>query len=279
MSISGLTNTFSNPNPKIFNSLSISSNNKVINGDCKLKFRVFAKVSTPESNARVYGQFSAPVKPSSSTTLSSSSLKTKEDEQKRDYYINMGYAIRCLREEFPELFQKEPNFDIYRDDIVFKDPLNTFSGIENYKSIFWALRFNGRIFFKALWIEILSVWQPMENIILVRWTVHGIPRVPWESRGRFDGISEYKLDRNGKIYAHKVDNIALNSPRKFQVLSVQELILSLSCPSTPKPTCFEFYSPSEKLIPLAGKIKSVSHHLNSALDFSHTHDLETSQRS
>lgn len=148
----------------------------------------------------------------------------------------MGYAIRCLREEFPELFCKELSFDIYRDDIVFKDPLNTFAGIENYKSIFWALRFHGKIFFRALWIEIISVWQPVENVILVRWTVHGIPRVPWESRGRFDGVSEYKFDKNGKIYAHKVDNIALNSPRKFQVLSVQELILSLSCPSTPKPT-------------------------------------------
>lgn len=169
----------------------------------------------------------------------------------------MGYAIRCLREEFPELFYREPSFDIYRNDIVFKDPLNTFAGIENYKTVFWALRFHGRIFFKALWIEIISVWQPMENVILVRWTVHGIPRVPWESRGRFDGISEYKLDKNGKIYEHKVDNIALNSPRKFlHVLSVQEIILSLSRPSTPKPTCFE-----------------------SAFDFSHRHEAESSQKS
>ncbi|XP_021767162.1 uncharacterized protein LOC110731600 [Chenopodium quinoa] len=278
MSISGLTNTFSNPNPKIFNSPNIS----IFNGNCRFKLRVCAKVTTPEPNARVHGQFSAPVKPSSSisssTTSSSSPKKKKEDEQKRDYYINMGHAIRCLREEFPELFCREPNFDIYRDDIVFKDPLNTFAGIENYKSIFWALRFHGRIFFKALWVEILSVWQPMENVILVRWTVHGIPRVPWESRGRFDGLSEYKLDRNGKIYQHKVDNIALNTSRKFQVLSVQELILSLGYPTTPKPTCFELTSPTE-LIPFAGEMVSASHYLNSALDLSHRHEAETSQRS
>lgn len=169
----------------------------------------------------------------------------------------------------------------FRDDIVFRDPLNTFAGIDNYKSIFWALRFHGRIFFRALWVDILSVWQPMDNVILVRWTVHGIPRVPWESHGRFDGVSEYKLDRKGKIYEHKVDNIALNSSRKFQVLSVEELILSLSCPSTPKPTCFEFSSPSSELIPFpfAGEMKSVSHYLNNALDFSHGHDAQTSERS
>ena len=131
-----------------------------------------------------------------------------------------------------------------RDDIVFKDPLNTFVGIENYKSIFWALRFNGRMFFKGLWVEISNVWQPVENVIMARWTVHGIPRVPWESRGRFDGTSIYKLDKTGKIFEHRVNNIALNSPPKFKVLGVEDIIQSLGCPSTPKPTFFETSSSS-----------------------------------
>lgn len=139
----------------------------------------------------------------------------------------------------------------YRDDIVFKDPLNTFSGIENYKLIFWALRFHGKILFRALWVDIVSVWQPVENTIMVRWTVHGIPRVPWESRSRFDGTSEYKLDKDGKIYEHKVHNIAMNGPQKFQVPAVEHLIQSISCPSTPKPTYFEFSSSSlTKILPL-----------------------------
>lgn len=125
---------------------------------------------------------------------------------------------------------------------MFKDPLNTFMGIENYKSVFWALRFNGKLFFKALWIDLISVWQPVENVIMVRWTVHGIPRVPWGSRGRFDGTSEYKLDKEGKIYEHRVDNIALNSPPRFKVLGVEELFQSLGCPSTPRPTYFEISS-------------------------------------
>ncbi|KAK1275257.1 hypothetical protein QJS04_geneDACA011154 [Acorus gramineus] len=126
-----------------------------------------------------------------------------------------------------------------RDDIIFKDPLNTFAGLDNYKKIFWALRFTMRIFFKSVWVDIVRVWQPVENVIMIRWIVHGIPRVPWESYGRFDGTSEYKLDKNGKIYEHKVDNVALNSPPKFRVLSVEELIQSLGCPSSPKPTYFE----------------------------------------
>lgn len=37
-----------------------------------------------------------------------------ENGKKQDYYVNTGYAIRTLREEFPELFYRELSFDIYR---------------------------------------------------------------------------------------------------------------------------------------------------------------------
>ncbi|KAJ0258236.1 Uncharacterized protein HA466_0070590 [Hirschfeldia incana] len=185
--------------------------------------------------SRLYVKFSAPVK----EDCEISTKKEEEEENKHNYYVNMGHAVRCLREELPSLFYKEPNFDIYRNDIVLRDPVNTFTGIDNYKSIFWALRFHGRIFFRALCIDIISVWQPTENTLMIRWTVHGIPRGPWQTRGRFDGNSEYKFDKNGKIYQHKVDNIAVNSPPKFQMLNVQELVEAISCTSTtPKPTYF-----------------------------------------
>ncbi|KAF3439935.1 hypothetical protein FNV43_RR18213 [Rhamnella rubrinervis] len=235
-----ISRVFCNPNPnpipKKLKSIKIWTNEKV---GSNARVRVFCtskdcQVMVPagcDQNVNLYGQFSAPVK--------HGSKPNKEEEEKQDYYVNMGYAIRTLREEFPELFYRELSFDIYRDDIVFKDPFNTFMGIENYKSIFWALRFHGRIFFKALWVDLISVWQPVESVIMVRWTIHGIPRVPWESRGRFDGTSEYKLDKKGKIFEHRVDNIALNSPPKFHVLGVEDIIRALGCPSTARPTYFE----------------------------------------
>eukprot|EP00955_Chlamydomonas_euryale_P003580 38231-Chlamydomonas_euryale.AAC.2 len=45
-----------------------------------------------------------------------------------------------------------------------------------------------------------------------RWTVRGIPRVPWEAEGTFDGISTYSLDASGRIYEHVVDNVLLQDP-------------------------------------------------------------------
>ncbi|CAA3020249.1 Hypothetical predicted protein [Olea europaea subsp. europaea] len=212
----------------------------------------------------LYGKFSAPVKPTGMALFTAKNV-VDEEERKQNYYVNTGYAIRTLREEFPELFYRELSFDIYRDDIVFKDPLNCFVGIENYKSIFWALRFHGRIFFRAVSVDIVSVWQPVENMIMVRWSVHGILRVPWESRGRFDGTSEYKLDKNGKIYEHRVHNIALNGPQKFQGLSVEQLIQSIGCPSTPKPTYFEFSSSSTRNIVPSQNLSGIKHYLGSLL--------------
>ncbi|CAM6022116.1 unnamed protein product [Sphagnum balticum] len=159
--------------------------------------------------------------------------------RKRDnFYANSGSAIRTLREELPCLFYKDLSFDIYRDDVVFRDPMNTFEGIDNYKLVFWALRFHGRIFFKALWVDIVRVWQPSDKVIMVRWTVRGIPRVPWETQGHFDGTSEYKLDKDGKIYEHKVDNVIMNSPPKFQPQSVLDLVRVAGGHTTPTPSFF-----------------------------------------
>lgn len=162
---------------------------------------------------------------------------TQDNKQKNDFYVNLGVAIRTLREDLPQLFSKDLNYDIYRDDITLVDPLNTFTGIDKYKLIFWALRFHGRVLFREINLEVLRIWQPSENMILIRWNLRGIPRVPWEAKGEFQGTSRYKLDRNGKIYEHKVDNIAFNFPRKLKpAVSVLDMVTAGGCPASPNPT-------------------------------------------
>jgi len=154
---------------------------------------------------------------------------------KDEFYVNLGLAVRTLREDLPLLFDNDLNYDIYRDDITFVDPLNTFSGIENYKLIFWALRFHGKMLFREISVEVYRIWQPSENVILIRWNLKGVPRVPWEAQGQFQGTSRYKLDRNGKIYEHKVDNLAFNFPQSLKpAASVLDLVDA--CPATPNPT-------------------------------------------
>ncbi|KAK9152203.1 hypothetical protein Syun_010512 [Stephania yunnanensis] len=178
------------------------------------------------------------------------------DGQRNDFYINVGLAVRTLRETCHCCFQGpqlrhlqaqqwlSKDYEAYAvweeqhilDDITFIDPLNTFTGIEKYKLIFWALRFHGRILFREISLEIFRVWQPSENIILIRWNLKGVPRVPWEAKeGQFQGTSRYKLDRNGKIYEHKVDNLAFNFPQRL-VSATSVLDLVTAQPASPNPT-------------------------------------------
>ncbi|GJT53736.1 hypothetical protein Tco_0988790 [Tanacetum coccineum] len=159
-----------------------------------------------------------------------------EEDPRQEFYVNVGVAVRTLRHDLPLLFSEDLDYDIYRDDITFVDPLNKFTGIDNYKLIFRALRFHGRILFKEISLEIFRVWQPSENLILIRWNLKGVPRVPWEAKGEFQGTSRYKLDRKGKIYEHKVDNLAFNFPHQLKpAVSVLDLVAA-SPPATPNPT-------------------------------------------
>ncbi|CAG9463942.1 unnamed protein product [Pedinophyceae sp. YPF-701] len=135
------------------------------------------------------------------------------DGRKRspDYFANVGDAIRTLREDIPVLFDRELDYDIYRDDVVFRDPRNCFKGMDNYKLIFWSLRFHGRIFFRQVYVEVKRIWSPQEGVINMRWRVHATPR-GLQREGTFDGVSQYKLDSKGKIYEHYVDNVVLRDP-------------------------------------------------------------------
>ncbi|CAL5402497.1 unnamed protein product [Camellia sinensis] len=200
-------------------------------------FAVLPKLEPPPSPSSPYPLRVAQVDqpPATTNPTTPKPQPQPQEEQRNDFYVNLGLAVRTLREDLPFLFSRDLNYHIYRDDITFVDPLNTFAGIENYKLIFWALRFHGRILFREIGLEVLRIWQPSENVILIRWNLRGIPRVPWEAKGQFQGTSRYKLDRNGKIYEHKVDNLAFNFPRPLKpAASVLDLVRA--CPASPNPT-------------------------------------------
>jgi len=156
-----------------------------------------------------------------------------------DFYTNVGDALRTLRRELPTLFYKELTYDIYREDIVFRDPRNVFIGIDRYKTIFKTLRFFAKVFFrpKSLELRIVRIWQPNEGKIVVRWTIMG---TPWLALGDdeniLDGNSEFKLDRKGKIYEHKVSNL---DPTPANYLNVLQNMLNVQmAPKMPTPTYF-----------------------------------------
>ncbi|TYH21633.1 hypothetical protein ES288_A04G060700v1 [Gossypium darwinii] len=98
------------PCPKFLKSCAILKNDdeKVwsrTNGRVDVK-DVSSTVAGLRQKLSLYVQFSALVK--------RGSKPDKEEEEKQDYYVNMGYAIWTLREEFPDIFYRELIFYIYR---------------------------------------------------------------------------------------------------------------------------------------------------------------------
>ena len=55
----------------------------------------------------------------------------------------------------------------------------------------------------ALGWQILRIWQPDERTIRMRWKLHGVPRIPWEVEGIFEGISNFKLDKWVTCYSRQ----------------------------------------------------------------------------
>ncbi|MEA5551253.1 DUF2358 domain-containing protein [Anabaena cylindrica UHCC 0172] len=116
--------------------------------------------------------------------------------------LQMEQTIEILKQDLPTLFKKDISYDIYTQDIFFRDPVNKFKGKFNYRIIFWTLRFHAQLFFTEIAFDLHDVSESGEDTILAKWTVRGILRVPWKARLFFNGYSTYQLNNQGLIYEH-----------------------------------------------------------------------------
>jgi Uncharacterized conserved protein (DUF2358) len=118
------------------------------------------------------------------------------------YQSQVQEVIKTLKHDLPTLFQRDISYNIYTQDIYFRDPVNKFKGKINYRIIFWTLRFHAQFFFTDISFDLHEVYQEAEDSILAKWTVRGILRVPWKARVFFNGYSTYKLNQDNLIYEH-----------------------------------------------------------------------------
>ncbi|MCV3216910.1 DUF2358 domain-containing protein [Plectonema radiosum NIES-515] len=118
------------------------------------------------------------------------------------YQYHMQEVIKTLKHDLPTLFQQDISYDIYTQDVYFRDPVNKFKGKLNYRIIFWTLRFHAQLFFTQIYFDLHEVHQEAEDTILAKWTVRGILRVPWKAHIFFNGYSTYKLNSDNLIYEH-----------------------------------------------------------------------------
>lgn len=119
-----------------------------------------------------------------------------------DFQQQVNHNIATLKTDLPTLFQRDISYDIYTQNILFRDPVNRFKGKLNYRIIFWTLRFHGQLFFTEIHFDLHDVAHIEPDVIFAEWTVRGVLRVPWKARVLFNGNSTYQLNPSGLIYQH-----------------------------------------------------------------------------
>lgn len=104
--------------------------------------------------------------------------------------------ISILRQDY-ERFPEEQSFDIYAEDVFFKDPLNKFRGVTRYKQMIGSL---GSLF-KDIDLELHQISREATTI-RTDWTLNMTCPLPWQPRLSISGYSLLEVNEDELIISH-----------------------------------------------------------------------------
>jgi hypothetical protein len=105
-------------------------------------------------------------------------------------------TLEILKQDY-QRFPEAQTFEIYADDVFFKDPLNEFRGVARYRKM---IAFLGR-WFKDIQLDLHQI-QREEQTIRTDWTLHMTCPVPWRSRLSIAGYSLLEINESNLIISH-----------------------------------------------------------------------------
>lgn len=104
--------------------------------------------------------------------------------------------IDTLRDDYRR-FPEMPTYEIYADDVYFKDPLTEFRGLQRYQKMIQFMA----TWFKDVHMDLHNIYR-QGNIIHTQWTLQWTTPVPWEPRISISGRSELILNPDNRIISH-----------------------------------------------------------------------------
>ena len=104
--------------------------------------------------------------------------------------------VEILNQDYQQ-FPENQTFEIYAEDVYFKDPLNEFRGVKKYKAM---IKFLGS-FFNDIEMEVHNV-TTKDTTIKTEWTLNMTSPLPWKPRLSIPGWSELEVSEDNLITSH-----------------------------------------------------------------------------
>ena len=106
--------------------------------------------------------------------------------------------VEIIREDY-QRFPENQTYDIYAEDVYFKDPLNEFNGVKKYRAMIGFLG----TFFGDVKMDVHDVGVIKDGeVIKTEWTLNMTSPLPWKPRLSIPGWSELGVSEQNLIASH-----------------------------------------------------------------------------
>ena len=153
-----------------------------------------------------------------------------EHDMKRNFTLNVGRAIETLRDEVPNMLSQPMDLSIFSEDVMLTDrPGHAIAtGKNQYAAFFATLRMARRLTLSSPTVEIKALrYLDWRSEISVKFTITASAPLGMEPI-TFDAISVYKLNDQGLIYEHRIDDVTrmnlFDRPSLFENLPLGNLV-------------------------------------------------------
>lgn len=110
----------------------------------------------------------------------------------------MQAVIEQVRADYAR-FPAAQSYDLYAEDVYFKDPMNEFHGVARYQQMIGFIE----RWFHHIQLELHGVEQtPQADAFITRWTLHFTAPLPWQPPIAIPGWSELQLNDTGLVCSH-----------------------------------------------------------------------------
>lgn len=104
--------------------------------------------------------------------------------------------IDSLRDDY-QRFPRDQSYNLYAQNVYFKDPLNEFRGINRYKLMIGFIS----TWFQNTKMDLHDIYRSGDTIH-TQWTLNWTTPLPWRPRIAIPGRSELKFNENETIISH-----------------------------------------------------------------------------